>query len=168
MGSVWSNSVTGADPRVGRAAHRVNRRARAEAGQSLAEFAIALPLLLAIVIAIFEFGRAWNEYQVITNAAREGARRAVVPGTDIEDEVTAVVHDYVASAGLDAGLVNVTIDGFDGDAGSPASVQVDYPYEFQLLGPIVTFLGDGSGVVPGSITLSTTAVMRNETSGLVE
>jgi len=44
----------------------------------------------------------------------------------------------------------------------PLTVQVDYPYEFALLGPIVAFLGDGGGDVPGSVTLSPTVVMRNE------
>jgi hypothetical protein len=132
------------------------------AGQSLVEFAIGLPLLLALVIAIFEFGRAWNTSQVLTNAAREGARRAVLETTESEDEVTTVISDYVDNAGLDSGLVIVAIEGFDDDVGDPLSVQVDYPYEFLLLGPIVAFLGDGSGDVPGSVTLSTTAVMRNE------
>jgi Flp pilus assembly protein TadG len=36
---------------------------------------MVLPLLLVMLIGIFEFGRAWNIYQTITDAAREGARR---------------------------------------------------------------------------------------------
>ena len=136
--------------------------AREDSGQSLVEFAMVLPVLLALVIGIFEFGRAWNVYQVITNAAREGARRAVVPMTASEDEVETVVQDYLDSAALDGDLVDVDVEGFEGGTGTPVTVQVDYPYQFQFLGPIVGFLGDGSGTLPGSITLSTTAVMRNE------
>ena len=141
--------------------HRAHR-ARSEAGQSLVEFAIVLPVLLAVVIGIFEFGRAWNVYQVITNAAREGARRGVVGTTASADEVETAVEGYLASAALDEELAVVAIDGFSDGPGTPLTVQVDYPYQFQFLGPIVGFLGDGSGTLPGSITLSTTAVMRNE------
>ena len=49
-----------------------------DAGQSLAEFAILLPILMGVVIGIFEFGRAWNVDQVLTNAAREGARAGTI------------------------------------------------------------------------------------------
>lgn len=138
------------------------RRARAEAGQSLVEFAIVLPVLLALVIGIFEFGRAWNVYQVITNAAREGARIGVVQTTGSESVVTDAIEDYLDRAALDESLATVTIDGFEDGTGTPLTVQVDYPYVFEFVGPIVGFLGDGSGSLPGSITLSTTAVMRNE------
>ena len=47
-------------------------------GQAIVEFAVVLVLLLMLVIGVFEFGRAWNIYQVITDAARGGARMAVV------------------------------------------------------------------------------------------
>jgi Flp pilus assembly protein TadG len=43
------------------------------------EFALVLPVLLALVIGIFQFSRAYNVYQTITRAAREGARLAVLP-----------------------------------------------------------------------------------------
>lgn len=135
---------------------------RDERGQSLTEFALVLPLLLAVVIGIFEFGRAWNVYQVLTNAAREGARRAVVPTTANEDEVRTVIDSYLGNAALDEALTEVDIDGFRAGTGTPVTVQVSYQYEFEFLGPIVGFLGDGGGSLPGSITLSTTAVMRNE------
>jgi Flp pilus assembly protein TadG len=46
---------------------------RAE-GAQLAEFALFLPILLVLMIGIFDFGGAWNLKQVLTNATREGAR----------------------------------------------------------------------------------------------
>ena len=36
-------------------------------------------MLLFVSVAIFEFGRAYQTWQVLTNAAREGARMAVLP-----------------------------------------------------------------------------------------
>ena len=48
-------------------------------GSTLVESALTLLLLLTLVFGIIEFGRAFNVYQVMTNAAREGARFAVAP-----------------------------------------------------------------------------------------
>jgi hypothetical protein len=54
--------------------------ARAEdRGAELFEFAIVAPLLLTLLLGIFWMGRAYNVYQTITRAAREGARYAVLP-----------------------------------------------------------------------------------------
>jgi Flp pilus assembly protein TadG len=47
-------------------------------GQALVEMAIILPLLLLLVLGIFEFGRAMYIKNTLTNAARAGARAAVV------------------------------------------------------------------------------------------
>ncbi len=39
-------------------------------GQAMVEFALVLPLLLILLIGVFEFGRAWNVYHAVTDAAR--------------------------------------------------------------------------------------------------
>ena len=55
---------------------------------------MTIPLLLLISVAIFEFGRAYQTWQVLTNAAREGARVAVIAGTSDQD-VTDAVRNYM-------------------------------------------------------------------------
>jgi Flp pilus assembly protein TadG len=50
------------------------RRGRRERGQSLVETAIVAPILLLLLAAAIDFGRAFDTYIVLTNAAREGAR----------------------------------------------------------------------------------------------
>ena len=45
------------------------------------EMALTLPLLLLLSVGVFEFGRAFQTWQVLTNATREGARVASLPGT---------------------------------------------------------------------------------------
>jgi Flp pilus assembly protein TadG len=45
-----------------------------ERGQGVAEFALILPLLLALVFGIYDFGRGMSANVTTTNAAREGAR----------------------------------------------------------------------------------------------
>jgi TadE-like protein len=49
-----------------------------EAGAELFEAALVLPLLLMLLLGIVSFGRAYNVYQTITRAAREGAKAAVL------------------------------------------------------------------------------------------
>lgn len=146
--------------RSGRRAGARNARRR-DGGQSLVEFAIIVPILLALVVGIFEFGRAWNVYQVVTNAAREGVRLAVVP-VNSESTVRQAVEDALQRAALDPSAGSVTITGLGDGIGTQCTVQVQYPYTFQFIGPIMGFLGDGGGSDPGSITLTSTIVMRNE------
>src|SRR5215470_15150057 len=58
-------------------ARRLLLRTDDERGVELVEFAFILPLLLTLLIGIFWVGRAYNVYQTITRAAREGAQTAV-------------------------------------------------------------------------------------------
>ena len=50
------------------------RRSRGDAGQSLVEFALIVPILLILVFAMLEFGLAFNDKLTLGNATREGAR----------------------------------------------------------------------------------------------
>lgn len=54
---------------------RTRRRRR---GQALVEFALIFPILILVILAVFDFGRAIVLYNSLTNAAREGARLAIV------------------------------------------------------------------------------------------
>lgn len=54
------------------------RRTRRPRGQSLVEFALVFPLAMVLLLAVFDVGRAVFLYNGLTNAAREGARLAVV------------------------------------------------------------------------------------------
>ena len=54
------------------------RRPKRRRGQALVEFALVVPILLLVLIALFDLGRAVFAYNTLTNAAREGARLAIV------------------------------------------------------------------------------------------
>jgi hypothetical protein len=60
---------------VNRRRHPAGRRA---SGQGLVEFALVIPIFLLVLVAIFDLGRAVFAYNTLTNAAREGARIAIV------------------------------------------------------------------------------------------
>ena len=73
---------------------RLSQRVRSQRGAALLEMALTLPLLLLVCVGILEFGRAYQTWQVITNAAREGARIAVLPGMD-DTAVRSRVQQYM-------------------------------------------------------------------------
>jgi Flp pilus assembly protein TadG len=138
---------------------QVTRRiARADGGQALVEFALVAPVLLLLVVGIFEFGRAWNAHQAVTDAAREGARAAVVADPLMTpDSVEAVVRNALARASLDPAKAEITLSGVNALTGEPARVEVRYPFHFGFLKPMGAVLGNG-----GTVTLGTAFVMRNE------
>jgi hypothetical protein len=76
----------------------LNRR-----GQAAVEFALVLPIFLLLVVGMLEFARAWNLHQSITDAVREGARRALVADTPPApvDSVYAPMWRYLEQAGYD-------------------------------------------------------------------
>ena len=54
------------------------RRGAHRRGQALVEFALVIPLFLLLLVSIFDLGRAVFAWNTLSNAAREGARIAIV------------------------------------------------------------------------------------------
>ncbi len=54
---------------------------RRRAGQNLIEFALIVPILIALLMGIMEFGWVMRNQLILTNAAREGARALSVGGS---------------------------------------------------------------------------------------
>ena len=135
---------------------------RSESGQNLVEFAIVVTLLLALVFGIIEFGRVWMTFQVITNASREGARLAALPtGFTNAGDVNARVNAYMSNANLKPAKATITVNNVDGATGTDAVVSVSYQAQLLFLGPVVRLL-DAGAPLPGTLTLTGTATMRNE------
>ena len=148
--------------RLRRLATRRSRGLRGCSGQSLAEFAIAVPMLLLLIIGMIEFARAWMVRQVIVNVAREGARLAVVP-TSTQGSVAARVDSLLTVSGINPANATVTINTCDGTAcaGQPDVVQISVPYQFALVGPVLNYVC-GSSCSLGTVNLTTTSRMRSE------
>ena len=128
----------------------------------LIETALTLLLVLMIFIGIFEFGRAYQTWQVLTNAAREGARVAAVGGTTDHD-VEAAVRTYMAAERLgNAGSAPIAVNrkvAVGAQTGSEVTIQ--YPFSFILLDPAVRFVKPAS-TTGAPLTMSAVAIMRNE------
>jgi Flp pilus assembly protein TadG len=133
-----------------------------ERGTTIVEAAIFLMAIFIILFGVMEAGRFLNVEQVLTNAAREGARFAVAPlsGTNTlptEAEIQTVVNNFLSSANVTAtdiyvapnvqvatGLITTTF------------TQVRVTTDYQVLTiPVFDML---------EVELSGEAMMRNETS----
>jgi Flp pilus assembly protein TadG len=148
--------------------HTTLRRTwRSARGQSLVETALALPLLMLVSVGIFEFGRAYQTWQVVTNAAREGARMSILPNSataDIQDRVRQYLTNGALPRAADATVdVNqtATLTLASGGTVTSSVVTVGYPFQFMLLNPIVRLVVSGS-TVGGDFSMTATAQMRNE------
>lgn len=133
---------------------------RRERGTSVVEMAIVLPLLLLLVFAVGEFGLMYQQWQTLTNAAREGARSGVVfrgsdcvPGT-VQTEIENTVSTYMANTGVSLGAITTSSSGVCAGSGSTLQVTAQVPYSFAAL--------PGLAGLQSSITLSATSTMRNE------
>ena len=92
-----------------------------ESGAEIVEFAFVAPLLTTLVLGIFWVGRAYNTYETITHAAREGARYAAAPTCATCTGATLQPLCGLGTA-LPAGQ-NTFPDNASGDSGSQSSVQ---------------------------------------------
>lgn len=75
----------------------------------MVEMALVLPVFLMLVLGIIEFGRALTIMNLVTNAAREGARMAVIDGTTNADVTTAVSTFLNQAIGKSASSATTTI-----------------------------------------------------------
>lgn len=141
-------------------------RIKSERGAALLEAAITIPMLLLISVGIFEFGRAWQTWQVLTNAAREGARLAVLPDPTPGNAETRA-REYMAAGqlpGANSAAVDVNRSAsmtVNGAAVSASQVTIDYPFTFVVLQPVARLVSPGTSV-GGPLTMRAQALMRNE------
>ena len=118
---------------------RSNRRTieiRSERGQSLTEFALALPILAMLLFAVIQFGIVFNNYVTLVDATRAGARKGAV-GREQQNPVGAVTTEVRNSArDLKQSDLNVTVTSTWQPA-TDVTVTATYPYSISLLGLVV-------------------------------
>jgi hypothetical protein len=139
-------------------------------GATVLEMALVLPILFILLFAIMEFGRAYNIFTTVTNAAREGARFSVAPiATGFPNagnpptvaQVKADVQQFLHLDGIVVPDSNIdVVQTCSGTAACPivygetglqySQVTVTAPYSFIYFSPF------------GTVNLTSRAVMRNE------
>ena len=139
---------------------------RSESGAELVEFALLLPFLLIVIGGIVDFARLFQAYEVVTNAAREGARMASMPGYELNDYQVPRqrVADYLVAGGVTGvhvatfNLVPISL-GVDGGNGSGVRVNVAYTHDFMFVGPVFGLI---NRTFTNSLTFNTTSIIRTE------
>jgi Flp pilus assembly protein TadG len=118
-----------------------------QAGQSLVEFALALPVLLLILLGLADFGRAFYYTTTISNAARAGAEyaaknagvgaNATTIGYKVCNETGFVSYSATATC---PGLTTTVVPSPPVSGGSDVTVTVTYSFELissYLVGRII-------------------------------
>lgn len=144
---------------------RLRRRWRTDSGAELVEFALVLPVLLVLIAGVADFALLFHGYHVTTNAAREGARLAILPGYDANSYATVRtrVTNYLAAGGArGTALTNVAPVALDlggGLTGSGVQVTLTYTHSFLFVGPVIGLI---NGTFANTLTYQTVAQMRTE------
>jgi Flp pilus assembly protein TadG len=131
-----SSSGEGSRNQLG-AAMRKRVSPTSEQGQTMTEFAVVLPILVVLLFGIIQFGIAFNNYVVISDAARAAARKAAVsrqssdPVGDCRNAALSAAYNLDMTQ-TGAG-VTCTFDP-SMQPGTTVQVEVDYPYSIDLFG----------------------------------
>jgi len=146
---------------------QIKRFESGERGAALVEFAIAATVFLAAMFAVVEFGRALWVHNALSDAARRGARYAVLHSANDVEQVKNVVVYGDPAGGTQTTVPNLTTDnvtvnysGFGLNTGT-VSVSVTN-YQFQFVIPIVgttitmpnyttTLTGESVGWIPATM-----------------
>ena len=125
------------------------RASRREGGSAAVEFALLLPILLLVLLALVQVGVVARDQLLLTQASRAGAREAAVVGS------LDAVHDAVhaAAAGLNAERVVIDVS-WGAERGEPVTVSL--AYDVVVAAPLAGWL------LPESITLVSSSTMRRE------
>lgn len=134
-------------------------------GQSLVEFALVLPVLLLVFMGILDFGRAIFAYNSLSNAAREGARVAIVDQTVVGGVPVGATEaaNQATGLGLDPSdvndvLVSYLLPDLSGACPSRALAcvaEVTVRYQYNAITPII-------GALIGPIDLAATTRLAIE------
>lgn len=140
-------------------------------GQALAEFALVAPIFFLVLFSIIDFGRYVYYVQILNNAAREGARYAIVHGANSFQSSGPAAPGFTSTDPTAASVKTVAKQNAIGVVGSAAVLRIfaDYPdswnrrgdrvrvsiqYDFKSMIPIVP-------LPPITITGESTLVINN-------
>ncbi len=140
--------------------NKAARKRRAEAGTSIVEATIVLPVMILLVFGIAEFGITYTQWNSLTNAVREGARVGVVfrspcDAGNVTNLIETTVSNFaIVASGVDPADIVTTVTGACGGTGTQLTVNSTVPYNYIALDAL-------AGLAP-TTNLSARSVMRNE------
>ena len=145
--------------------------------------ALVTPILILIFAGMVDFGMMFRSWEVVTNAAREGARVGVLPAYSNPENVRARVEQYMAASGVAATCTLVAATGTPATCPQPTNA-CTVCVQSQTLStgagtvtaravtvrsrqslPSLSVMGPVFGENFGNVPVSATSVMRSETAG---
>ena len=133
----------------------IRRHTQRQDGQAVVEFVVILPVLLLVLIAIYQFGQVFVNYMDVTSAAREGARKAAVSraaGSCSVVDGLAITAAKGAGSDLNSSNLNVTVNRTCTNntyaQSSDVTVTATYPYSINIMGVVVS-----SGTLTSATTM---------------
>ncbi len=134
--------------------HGLQPQRRQRRGAATVEFALTAPLLFLIVFGMIEVGQGVLIKQVLSNAARDGARTAMLGNATAED-VRDAVTSYLTASGIKSATATVSPDPLTlAQGGDPVTVTVSVPFSSLSWMQKSWYLND--------ITISAAVTMRRE------
>jgi Flp pilus assembly protein TadG len=100
----------------------------------MVEFAVVLPLVLLLFLGIFKLGILFNNYIVLTDAVRTGARQLAISRLQASPCTSATSRVKTSASDLNQTLINVTVCTSTLTLGQPATVEATYPCDLTILG----------------------------------
>jgi Flp pilus assembly protein TadG len=126
-------------------------RASSDCGSELVEMAIVLPIFILLIMGIMDFGFLFQRYELVVNAAREGARLASADASLSNPDVELRVQNYLSNAGL-TGTASAT-------AGNSTMTVSGVPIATKT---VTVFYSSDFLFLPGSVNLRSVSIMRVE------
>jgi Flp pilus assembly protein TadG len=123
-----------------------------EKGQSLVEFALLLPVLLLLIVGIFDFGRVLYSYSHLHMATQETVRLGALGKSD--EEIRSFAHNYIHIGDPDDLVISISPTEGERESGDYVTVELEYPIEL-----ITPFL---SSILPSPVVIETDSTIRVE------
>jgi hypothetical protein len=123
-----------------------------EKGQSMVEMALILPVLLLLLVGIFDFGRVLYTYMHLHLATQETVRLGGLGKSDAE--ITTFAQNYVHVGDSSLLVVKVSPTETYRDSGDYVTVKLEYPLE--IVTPVI------SSLLPSPLAITTDSTIRVE------
>ena len=130
-----------------------NHPGKYQKGAEIVEFLVTLPVILIVLGIIFDFGVAFSDQSLLSQATRAAAREVIRGATDAEAQQAAdrITQSLISRESTDP-LPTVTVSRTGNDPGDQATVTINHDFTFYLL---PSFLGEMA-----NINLSASTVMN--------
>ena len=130
------------------------RKTNRRRGAVAVEAALIFPLLILLTFGGIKFGWLFLKAQQLTNAARTGARIAILPGVTVDGDVRPAVNSLMTSAGMGGSgyTITVTPDPSMVESGSAVTVRITVPAANVNIMPLPGFSDDWN--LQGSVTMA--------------